>query len=128
MASAGAVAWQFDRKGQIIVKTDGMDPDDLLLLALDAGAEDLEINDDGSAEIITADTDLAAVRDSLLESGVQVESAELTMVPRNEIKLPLNQAMKVMNLIEQLEDLDDVQQVNSNLAFDDALLNRLEAA
>ncbi|MCO6449462.1 MAG: YebC/PmpR family DNA-binding transcriptional regulator [Caldilineales bacterium] len=127
MASAGAVAWQFDRKGQIIVTTNGMDQDEIFLLAVDAGAEDVVPNDDGTTEIITADVDLAAVRDSLIASGVKLESAELTLVAQNEIDLPLDAAASVMALLERLEDLDDVQQVYSNLAISDELVSQMEA-
>lgn len=128
MASAGAVAWQFDRKGQIIVLKNGMDQDEIFLLAVDAGAEDVVFNDDDTVEIITVDTDLGAVRDSLSAAGLKLESAELTLVAQNEIDLPLNEAASVMGLIERLEDLDDVQQVYSNLAISDELVSQLEAA
>ena len=69
MASAGAVAWQFDRKGQIVVMENGLDQDELFLLAVEAGAEDVVFNDDDTVEIITVDTDLASVRDSLSDAG-----------------------------------------------------------
>ncbi len=128
LGSAGSVAWQFDRKGQIIVKTEGLDEEELLLMAIDAGAEDVTWNDDGTAEIITEDSQLAAVRDSLSANNVIIEEAELTMVPQNEIELPPDQAMKVLNLVESLEDLDDVQKVHSNLALDDELLAQLDTA
>ena len=128
MASTGAVAWQFDRKGQIIIKTDGMDEDDVFLVAVDAGAEDVDFGDDGTAEIITAASDLAAVRDSLTEAGIEVDEAELTMSPQTEIELSVQDAIKVMNLIENLEELDDVQKVHSNLALSEELLTQLEAA
>jgi YebC/PmpR family DNA-binding regulatory protein len=127
MASTGAVVWQFDRKGQIMVKTDGMDEDDLFLIAVDAGAEDVDFGDDGTSEIVTAATDLAAVRDSLSAEGIEVDVAELMMVPQTEIELPVQDAMKVMNLIENLEDLDDVQKVYSNLAMNEELLIQLES-
>jgi len=128
LATSGAVAWQFDRKGQIIVKTDGLDEEELFLLAVEAGAEDVEWNDDGTAEIITEDTLLAAVRDSLNQNGVIIEEAELTMVAKNEIELSPDDAMKVLNLIESLEDLDDVQKVHSNLALNDEIMAQLDTA
>lgn len=128
MASTGAVAWQFDRKGQILVKTDGMDEDDVFLVAVDAGAEDVEINDDDTAEITTAASELAAVRDNLTEAGIEVDEAELVLTPQTEIELSVQDAIKVMNLIENLEDLDDVQKVYSNLALNEELLTQLESA
>jgi len=128
MASIGAVGWQFDRKGQILVKTGSMDEDDLFLVAVDVGAEDVDFNDDGTAEIITAAVDLAAVRDKLSAENIEVDAAELFMVPQSEIELPVRDAIKVMNLIENLEDLDDVQKVYSNLAINEELLIELESA
>ncbi len=128
MASTGAVAWQFDRKGQILVKTDGMDEDDVFLIVVDAGAEDVEINDDDTAEITTAASELAAVRDNLTEAGIEVDEAELVLTPQTEIELSVQDAIKVMNLIENLEDLDDVQKVYSNLALNEELLTQLESA
>ena len=128
MASTGAVAWQFDRKGQILIKTDGMDEDDVFLVAVDAGAEDVEINDDDTAEITTAASDLAVVRDNLTEAGIEVDEAELVLTPQTEIELSVQDAIKVMNLIENLEDLDDVQKVYSNLALSEELLTQLETA
>ena len=128
LAGAGAVAWQFERKGQISVKLEGIDEEDLFLLAVDAGAEDVDFNDDGTAEIITQATELATVRDKLAEAGLAIESAELTMMPKNEIELPVQEAMKVLNLLESLEDLDDVQKVHSNLALSDELLAEMEVA
>ena len=128
MAEAGSVAWQFERKGQIMINTDGMDEDDVFLLAVDAGAEDVDFNDDGTAAIVTAAAELATVRDSLMEAGVEVDEAELIMTPQNEIELSVQDAMKVMNLIENLEDLDDVQKVYSNLAFSEELLTQLDTA
>jgi len=128
MASTGAVAWQFDRQGQITIKTDGMDEDDVFLVAVDAGAEDVDFGDDDTAEIITAASDLAAVRDSLTEAGITVDEAELILSPQTEIELSVQDAMKVMNLIENLDDLDDVQKVYSNLALSEELLTQLETA
>ncbi|NUQ39123.1 MAG: YebC/PmpR family DNA-binding transcriptional regulator [Caldilineales bacterium] len=128
MASAGSVAWQFDRKGQLIVAANGRDQEEVFLEAIDAGAEDVYFNEDGSAEIVTADIDLAAVRDRLHAAGYTIESAELTMVAQNEVDLPAEETLKILGVLERLEDLDDVQRVHSNLAIDDALIAEFEAA
>lgn len=128
LASAGAVGWQFDRKGQILVNMGKMNADDLFLTAVDAGAEDVIINDDGTAMIMTPDVELGAVRDTLSKAGIVPESAELTMVPQSEIDLPVNDAVQVITLLERLEELDDVQKVHSNMAFSEELLEQLEAA
>ncbi len=128
LASAGAVGWQFDRKGQILVNMGKMSADDLFLTAVDAGAEDVVINDDGTATIMTPDVELGVVRDTLSKAGIVPESAELTMVPQSEIDLPVNDAVQVINLLDRLEELDDVQKVHSNMAFSEELLEQLEAA
>ncbi len=126
-ASAGAVAWQFNRIGQILVNAAKLDPDELFLTAVEAGAEDVSVSD-GSAEIITADNDLGIVRDRLSHAGIAIESAELTMIPQSEVNLAVEDAVQIMNLLERLEELDDVQKVHSNLAFSDELMTYLEAA
>ncbi|MCP4164447.1 MAG: YebC/PmpR family DNA-binding transcriptional regulator [Chloroflexi bacterium] len=128
LAGSGAVAWQFDRKGQIIVKTEDLDEEDVFLIAVDAGAEDVDLSDDHTAGIITEAADLASVRDNLSASDIEVVSAELTMVPQSEVALPTQDAIKVMNLLERLEELDDVQDVYSNLALSDELLIELDIA
>ena len=128
LAANGAVSWQFERKGQLTVKMDGVDEDELFLVAADAGAEDVDFDAEDVAVIITADTDLGAVRDVLLAEGYVVEDVELTMIPKTEVELPVDQAMKVLNLLEKLEDLDDVQKVHSNLAMSDELFAELETA
>jgi len=128
LAANGAVAWQFERKGQITVKMDGVDEDELFLVAADAGAEDVDFEDKSVAVVTTADVDLGAVRDALIEAGYEIEDVELAMIPKMEMELPVEQAMKVMGLLERLEDLDDVQKVYSNLAMSDELVSELEAA
>jgi YebC/PmpR family DNA-binding regulatory protein len=126
MAEPGAVAWQFDRKGHILVAR-GADEDELMLAALDAGAED--ITDDGEAwRVTTAPTDLHAVRNALDEAGFTVESADLTMVPQATIALDSTEsAKKVLRLIDALDDHDDVQAVHANFDIPDAILETVEA-
>ncbi len=128
LAANGAVAWQFERKGQITIKMDGVDEDELFMVAADAGAEDVDFDDPNAAVVTTADTDLGSVRDALIEAGYEIEDVELAMIPKMEVELPTDQAMKVMGLLERLEDLDDVQKVYSNLAMSDELMAQLEAA
>ena len=128
LAANGAVSWQFERKGQLSVKMDGVDPDELFMVAAEAGAEDVDFEDESMAQITTEDTDLAAVRDALLEAGYVIEDLELAMIPKMETELPVDQAMKVMGLLDRLEDLDDVQKVYSNLSMSDELAAALEVA
>jgi YebC/PmpR family DNA-binding regulatory protein len=121
IAEPGAVAWQFDRKGQILVDRK-VEEDDLMLVALDAGAED--IADDGELWRVTcAPTDLHKVRTAVEEASMAVDSADLTMVPQNTIALDdAETAKKVLRLIDALDEHDDVQNVHANFDIDDDIL------
>jgi YebC/PmpR family DNA-binding regulatory protein len=126
MAEPGAVAWQFERKG-VVLADRAADEDELMLLALDAGAED--IADDGEAwRITTPPSDLHAVRAALEEAGVGVSSSELTMVPNATIAVEeTDVAKRVLRLIDALDDNDDVQDVYANFDIADELLEAIEA-
>jgi YebC/PmpR family DNA-binding regulatory protein len=126
MAEPGAVSWQFERKGMVLVDR-GADEEELMLTALDAGAED--VVDDGEAwRIVTPPTDLHAVRSAVEEAGMTVESADLTMVAANLIPLDdTGTAKQVLGLIDALEDLDDVQAVHANFDISDELLEAATA-
>jgi YebC/PmpR family DNA-binding regulatory protein len=121
LAEAGAVAWMFDTKGYIAVARDDMDPDDIFMMAVDAGAEDVEISDD-FVEIYTEPGDLHVVRDSLAGSGLSVEDAELSQVPKTLMTVAEKETLQLMTMIEHLEELDDVQQVYSNLDISEEIL------
>lgn len=127
LGESGSVMWQFDRKGRIVLKLDGSEPDKLALLAIDAGAEDFEIDDD-LLSIYTSPADLEAVKEYIESDGVEIDDAELTMVPKTTIELDQDQALKTLRLMETLEDLDDVQQVYSNLDISDEVVARFEEA
>ena len=121
LASSGAVAWQFEQRGVISIGRAGVDPDDVALLAIDAGASDVEPAAD-PIEVYTAPHDLEGVRKALEAAGVKVESAETTMVARQTIGVESARARQALRLIEALEDLDDVQRVSVNLELSDELL------
>ena len=112
-AEPGAVSWQFDRKGVIIVPK-SVSEDDLMLTALDAGAED--ITDEGEVwQVTTAATDLPDVRQALDDAGIDVENSEVTMVPQNTIPITEpDKAKAILRIIDALEELDDVQNVYAN--------------
>lgn len=122
----GSVAWMFDNVGQIVVKTGSMDPDDVALLAIDAGATEFE-TDDGSAVIFTEPTDLHKVQEALTSAGLETESAELVMKAKDLITVEPDQAVKIIRLIEKLEDLDDVSNVYSNLEVTDEVFAQVSA-
>ncbi|MCS6772867.1 MAG: YebC/PmpR family DNA-binding transcriptional regulator [Anaerolineae bacterium] len=110
-----AVAWQFSRKGVIVIeRTDKVNPDVVFETALEAGADDIDIGDE-AIEITTSVESFRAVREALLARGFELASAELTMLPSSYIELDKDKAAQVMNLIETLEEMDDVQQVYHNL-------------
>ncbi len=120
IAEKGAVAFQFDHKGMIRVKATG---DDLMLQAIDAGAEDVQ-EDDGDSIVYTAATDLAKVRDALKEQGLEITEAELTYVSNNTIEITnKDTAGKIMRMMNALEDLDDVSNTHVNFDIDEDLLS-----
>jgi YebC/PmpR family DNA-binding regulatory protein len=121
VAEPGAVAWQFDRKGQVLVDRT-VEEDDLMLVALDAGADD--IADDGELwRVMCAPTDLHKVRTAIEEAGMTVDSSDLTMVPQNTIPLTdAESAKKVLRLIDALDEHDDVQNVHANFDIPDEIL------
>jgi YebC/PmpR family DNA-binding regulatory protein len=124
MAEAGAVAWMFDTRGYIIVERDDQDPDEIFMLAVDAGAEDVETSDE-LVEVYTEPGDLHWVRESLATSGLHIEDAELSLVPKSMMTLDEKDTLQVMNMIELLEELDDVQQVYSNLDISEEILAKV---
>ena len=126
LAEPGAVAWQFERKG-IVILPKKLEEDDLMLVVLDAGAEDLA--DDGDTWRVVCDpTSLTAVRAALDEAGIAYDSADVTMLPSTTVMLDTAEdAKKVLRLIDTLEELDDVQDVYANFDVPDAILQALEA-
>jgi YebC/PmpR family DNA-binding regulatory protein len=121
LAEAGAVTWMFDTKGYLTVARDDLDPDEIFMTAVDAGAEDVEVSDD-FVEVYTQPSDLHTVRESLVGVGLTVEDAELSRVPKTLMTLGEKETLQVMNMIEDLEELDDVQQVYSNLDISEEIL------
>ncbi len=121
LAESGAVAWQFDNKGLISIPLDGNDPDEIMLLAIDAGAEDVAVEDE-AIEVITAREDLQKVAERLKSEGVEADSVGLSMIPQHMVDLSIDDQVKAMRLIEQIEELDDVQEIFTNIEFTDEAL------
>ncbi|MCS7173312.1 MAG: YebC/PmpR family DNA-binding transcriptional regulator [Armatimonadetes bacterium] len=124
MAEAGAVAWMFNRKGVIQVDRGRISEDDLLLVALEAGAEDVR-PDDGVYEVITAPEDLNRVREALAQAGIEIGRVEITLLPKSTVPLDGPEAERVLRLLEALEELDDVQQVYANFDIPEEILQRV---
>ena len=115
LAGSGAVAWQFEPRGLIaILRSRDVDPDEVALAAIDAGAEDVDTEDPETIEIYTSPADLERVRQALDGAGVTVDSAESTMVAKLTVELDSGKARQAMRLVEMLEDLEDVQRVTAN--------------
>lgn len=122
LAEPGAVAWQFERKGVIILERQAADEDVLMTVALEAGAEDIEDQGD-TWQITTAPTDLARVRAALEEAGLGYTTAELTMLPNQSVALgDATAARQVLRVVDALEDHDDVQNVYANFDIPDDIL------
>jgi len=117
MGGSGCVSWMFAKKGQIIIeRTEAMDEDEIMMIALEAGAEDFNAEEE-MFEIITAVENFGEVREVLEAAGLEFASAELTMIPDNMTPISMEAAVKVQKLIDMLEDDDDVQDVYHNAEF-----------
>jgi YebC/PmpR family DNA-binding regulatory protein len=116
LGETGSVGWQFDSVGQIVVPLDGHDPDEIALLAIDAGATDV-VNEDAEVVITTEPSDLSAVTESLRSAGVEPQESGVTRVPQNTVDIDAGQSATALKLLEALEDLDDIQEVFTNASF-----------
>ena len=123
LGEPGSVAYLFDQKGYILVAGD---EDDVMLTALEAGAEDVRPSG-ARFEVISAPTDFSAVRDALVEAGLEPETAEVTQLPSTTIELNETNAGQVLRLVDALDDLDDVQEVYGNFDIPDDLLAALSS-
>jgi YebC/PmpR family DNA-binding regulatory protein len=122
LGGSGAVAWLFERRGVVIVEADGADEDGLMLAAAEGGADD--VSQDGSTfQVTSAPEQLAAVREAVEAAGFTVDAAELTMVPKTTVEVAdENEAKKILRLMDQLEDNDDVQDVYANFDIPERVL------
>ncbi len=117
MGSAGCVSFMFQKKGQIIIeKKDGMDEDELMMLAIDAGAEDLSVEEEVFV-ITTEPSEFGAVRETLEENGIEYLEAEITYIPDTYTAIDEETATKFQKMLDQLDDDDDVQNVYHNAEF-----------
>jgi YebC/PmpR family DNA-binding regulatory protein len=122
LGTAGAVSWLFERRGVVLVDAEGVDEDELTLAAAEGGADDVSL-DGTTFQIIGPVDTLASVREAVEAAGFSVENAELTMVPRTTVEVESeNDAKKILRLIDQLEDNDDVQDVYANFDIPEQVL------
>ncbi|MCP4544820.1 MAG: YebC/PmpR family DNA-binding transcriptional regulator [Chloroflexi bacterium] len=127
LAEAGAVAWQFDRKGYLAIAPDGVDEDSIFEIAVDAGADDVIFGDD-LIEVYSDVGNFRVVRQALEEASIQFETAEVSLIPKNTMQLEEKETLQVMGVIDALEELDDTQQVYSNMDISDEVMSTYEAA
>jgi YebC/PmpR family DNA-binding regulatory protein len=127
LAEGGAVAWQFERKGYIALAPDGIDQDKIFELAVEAGADDVVFSE-GLVEVYSSLESFQTVRLAIEALGVEVEQAELAMIPKQTMQLSEKETLQVMGVIEALEELDDTQQVYSNLDINDEIMAKYEQA
>jgi YebC/PmpR family DNA-binding regulatory protein len=122
LGGSGAVSWLFERRGVVLVPADGTDEDELMLAAAEGGAEDVAL-DGSSYQVLTEPENLAAVREAIEQAGFTIDSAELTMLPKTTVEVAdEGDAKKVLRLMDQLEDNDDVQDVYANFDIPERVL------
>ncbi|CAN5520329.1 YebC/PmpR family DNA-binding transcriptional regulator [soil metagenome] len=121
LATRGAVAFQFTKQGIIAIKSDAVDEDKLLEVALDAGADDVK-NQGEVFEVFTVPTAFIKVKEAILAAGIAVEASEITQMPNSTVPIDGEHAVKLLKLIETLEDNDDVQSVSHNAEIPDSVM------
>ncbi len=127
MAEAGAVSWQFHKKGLLTVEKGKVDEDTLLSLALEAGAEDVKAVEK-SFEVLTDPHDFEAVKKALADAKIETTLAEITFIPQNTIRLEEKAAEQMLKLMEVLDEHDDVQKVHANFDIPDEVMEKVAAA
>ncbi len=127
MGESGCVSWMFHHKGIFIFDADQCTEEELMDIALEAGAEDIEEQEDGSFEVYCAANDFFKVQQNLEKAGLHASTAELTWIPENTIDVEGEAAEKLLQLIEKIEDLDDVQNVYANFNISDAEIERIHS-
>ena len=123
LGDKGSVAWMFSKKGLITIDKDKANEDDLIVIALDAGADDVQVGDD-SFEIITTPDNFENVKDAIQEAGIETVLAEVSMMPQTFVRVEGKEALQVLKLMEVLEDYDDTQNVYSNFDMPDEIMEQ----
>jgi YebC/PmpR family DNA-binding regulatory protein len=125
LGESGCVSWIFEPKGVITIEADKVDAEELALLAIDAGADDVKVDED-TVEVHTQHQDLEAVRKTLEQKEIAVSSAELLQIPKTMIRLDEKSALQSLKLLDKLEELDDVQHVFTNADFPDEVVEKYQ--
>ena len=126
LGESGSVAWIFEAKGVITIKPKGIDPDELALAAIDAGAEDVKV-EKGYVEVYTRPDELENVRKTLEKKGIAVDTSEIVNAPKTLVQIDDKAAIQVLRLLDRLEEIDGVQNVSSNADFSDAVMEQYQS-
>ena len=127
LGESGCVAWMFEQKGLVQIPIDKSDEDSVMMATMDAGAEDIKVEED-TIEVSTRPEDLNAVRDALTTAGIEFASAEVTMIPQNVIRIEESkEASQILRLMDALDDNDDVQQAYANFDIPDEIMQQVAA-
>jgi len=126
LGESGSVGWMFTKKGVIMIDADGVSEDDLMMAALDAGADDMKKEDD-MFRIVSEPAKFEIVKKALTDAKFKIDSAEISMEPSNTIKVEGKAAESVLKLMDLLEDHEDVQNVYSNFDIDDSVIESLDS-
>jgi YebC/PmpR family DNA-binding regulatory protein len=127
LASAGSVAWQFEQKGMIELKGDNLDFDEVFMVAAEAGADDV-VNEEGVITVYTPRELFAQVENALSDAGYEIEDSQIQWQAKNEAEVPVDKSVQNLRLLGDLEELDDVQSVASNLAMTEEVVAAFETA
>ena len=125
LGTNGSVSYLFEKKG-LINASSGQDTDEIMEISIEAGAEDIEVNEDDSVNITSSPEDFEAIKVSLKENGIEISDSEISLVPETTIQADLETSLKVYKLLEMLEDLDDTQSVTSNIEFAEGMIDELD--
>ena len=125
LGESGCVAWMFNKKGLIVIDSDKVDEDKLMEIALNAGAEDMQRNED-VFEITTLPEDMESVREAIEKEGIEISLAEVSRIPQTTVNLEGKHAEQMLKLMEKLEDHDDVQHVFANFDIPDEVMENIK--
>ena len=125
LGTNGSVSYLFEKKG-IITVSSNQDADQIMEVSIEAGAEDIEINDDETISVTSSPEDFESIKNALSSNELDIDDSEISLVPETTVKADLDTSLKVYKLLEMLEDLDDTQNVTSNIEFAEGMLEQID--
>ena len=125
LGTNGSVSYLFEKKG-IITVSSGQDSDEVMEISIEAGAEDIELNDDETITISSSPSEFEKIKLALSEKEIKIDDSDISLVPETTVKADLETSLKVFKLLEMIEDLDDTQNVTSNIEFAEGMLDQLD--